>query len=311
MWRAFLAVGMVIGSTALLAETPALWDWAFFNTAPIIATGTVPLSLPGSRQTYTEVEMRDPRLGVDWFPDRHPAMPAAVAKGHGAIFACGYCHQPDGNGRPENSALSGLSPAYIAEQVRYFADGSRKPAVPTHKPSLNMATTARGLNDEEIEAAARYFGALPFVSHVRVVEAARIPRMTQEAFIYRRQGDRTVELGARIVETPVDFKRFEMRDPDMQYIAYVPPGSIAAGRGLARRKGPIGQSCAGCHGAGLRGGIAPPLAGRSPTMIFRQLAAFKTGSRANPEAAPMRSIVAELDTRQMIALSAYAASLKP
>jgi cytochrome c553 len=61
----------------------------------------------------------------------------------------------------------------------------------------------------------------------------------------------------------------------------------------------------------LRGGIAPPLAGRSPTMIARQLMAFHAGTRANAEAEPMRLIAAKLDDRQIIDLSAYVATLKP
>jgi cytochrome c553 len=110
---------------------------------------------------------------------------------------------------------------------------------------------------------------------------------------------------------PIDPERFELRDPHTRFVAYVPPGALAAGMRLAASGGPAGLPCATCHGDGLRGGIAPPLAGRSPTTLMRQLAAFKAGARANAEAAPMRAITASLDDRQMIALAAYAATLKP
>ncbi|CAN5521209.1 hypothetical protein BH10PLA2_BH10PLA2_01150 [soil metagenome] len=307
----FLITGLLAGGTSLLAGTSDVWHWAFPNTPVPTGSATIPLQIRGSRQTYTDADIHNPRHAIDWFPDRHPPMPKIVQTGHETVFACGYCHQPDGNGRPENSALTGLSPIYIAEQVRHFADGSRQAAVPGNKPAMTMATIAKGVNEEEIATAASYFGGLRFASHVRVVEVLEVPAMKQEAFVYRPQDGAMENLGVRIIEVPDNFEQFEMRDPNVRYTAYVPRGSVAAGRKLAVSGGPAGQPCTVCHGAGLKGGIAPPLAGRSPTMLFRQLAGFKTGARANPQAAPMRAITAELDGKQMIALAAYAATQKP
>ncbi len=58
-------------------------------------------------------------------------------------------------------------------------------------------------------------------------------------------------------------------------------------------------------------GAAPPLAGRSPTYIVRQLLAFKTGERATAAGGPMLPVVEQLDVEDMIAAAAYAASLEP
>ncbi len=58
-------------------------------------------------------------------------------------------------------------------------------------------------------------------------------------------------------------------------------------------------------------GNIPPLAGRSPTYIVRELILFRTGKRSNPEAAPMRLEASQLSVRDMIAVAAYAASRKP
>jgi len=99
-------------------------------------------------------------------------------------------------------------------------------------------------------------------------------------------------------------------DPDgLLYIAYVPMGSIARGRTLARAPT---TGCVACHGGGLQGvGLIPSLAGRSPTYILRQLLAFKTGARASAAGEPMKAVVAHLQLNNMIDVAAYAGSLQP
>jgi cytochrome c553 len=92
----------------------------------------------------------------------------------------------------------------------------------------------------------------------------------------------------------------------------VPPGSLDRGKAIARSGGGVTLACASCHGEGLRGvGLVPPLAGRSPTYLLRQLVAFRTGARAGPGGQPMQPVVAPLGIRQMIDVAAYAASLPP
>jgi cytochrome c553 len=62
----------------------------------------------------------------------------------------------------------------------------------------------------------------------------------------------------------------------------------------------------------LRGiALVPPLAGRSPSYILRQLLAFKTKSRSSPLGAPMSDVAATLEIDDMIAAAAYAGSRKP
>jgi cytochrome c553 len=57
--------------------------------------------------------------------------------------------------------------------------------------------------------------------------------------------------------------------------------------------------------------VGPPLAGRSPSYLFRQLYAFRIGARGGPQAAAMQQVAAKLSQADMIALAAYAASLRP
>lgn len=310
--RAGLGIGLACLAGALAAAEPFPWSWAFPpGVLPVSPDATTPRHVPGSKLSFTDAQTQSILRATDWFPDSHPPMPTPVAVGRPGVFACAACHQPDGNGRPENSALAGLSTAYMIEQLHHFADGTRHSAAGNNKGSLTMIGVAKGLTPEEIDAASHYFAPLPFRSRSRIVEADTIPRVEAIAFTYRRIGDGADALGERIIEVPDDFARHELRDPNERFTAYVPRGSVAAGKALAASGGPAAQPCHVCHGEGLRGGIAPPLAGRSPSMLFRQLAAFKTGARANPEAAPMRMIANPLDTGQMIALAAYAGTLKP
>ena len=138
--------------------------------------------------------------------------------------------------------------------------------------------------------------------------------MRQAGFVYARvPAGGTEPLGSRIVEGPPDFERHELRDDGMTYIAYVPPGSIKRGRSIATTgTNGLATACVTCHGPKLAGtGLVPPIAGRYPTYIVRQLVAFKTGARSTPASQPMQVVVARLSVEEMIAVAAYAASLRP
>jgi cytochrome c553 len=70
--------------------------------------------------------------------------------------------------------------------------------------------------------------------------------------------------------------------------------------------------CASCHLAKLQGtDKIPPIAGRSPTYLLRQLLAFKNGTRTGEAAAQMAPTVEKLELADMIALAAYVGSLYP
>lgn len=241
-------------------------------------------------------------------------MPEPVSHGQANGFACGYCHLPDGSGRPENASLAGLSAEYIARQLHAMRAGLRRCGNSDYLPSRLMVGVAKAANAAAVHAAARYFAALRYSRHVKIIEADRIPPPSEHGFVYFfASGSGSAELGARIVEGPDDRQGFELRDPRVTYTAYVPPGAIARGAVLAagdeRAKRP---PCAACHGPDLHGSaVAPPIAGRFPTYLFRQLQAFATGARTGPEASPMQGVASNLTSAEMIDLAAYAASLDP
>ncbi len=119
-------------------------------------------------------------------------------------------------------------------------------------------------------------------------------------------------IGQRIVEVPENLEHFVSRDSRAHFIAYVPIGSVGQGRALVAGSDGTTVACAGCHGPDLRGlGAVPPLAGRSPTYLVRQLYDFKHGVRAGSGSVLMRPTVERLEIADMIAIAAYAASLPP
>jgi cytochrome c553 len=111
--------------------------------------------------------------------------------------------------------------------------------------------------------------------------------------------------GDEVVEVPDDNLRAEARDTRMGWTAYVRPGTLNRGKQAAAR-----YQCAVCHGASFEGlGPIPPLAGRSPSYMMRQLFDMKTGTRRGPWAEVMKPIVDRMSVQEMAAVVAFAASV--
>lgn len=271
--------------------------------------------VPGSTAAFTEVQIKDLFTAVDWHPDGHPAMPVSVAYGRRPqLYACGYCHLPNGLGRPENANLAGLPVEYLVQQMAAFKNGTRKSSVGEFMPASNMVKVGAVANDQEIAEAAAYFSALKQKQWIRVVESDSVPKTHVVGWMLAVIEPREMEpIGQRIIETPEDLARTELRDDASAFIAYVPTGSVAKGKRLASTGGE-GKTvaCAKCHGTSLQGlaGV-PGIAGRSPSSIIRQLVDMQNGVRAGAASALMKPVVAKLELDDMIDLAAYAASLKP
>ena len=309
---AFFTIGLSVFQGS--ADVP---QWVFPGSPPdsAVADSTRLHRVPNSAERFTLPQTVDRFAPPDWHPGGHPSMPEVVTHGRKPnLFACAYCHLPNGMGRPENATLAGLPESYIIAQLADFRNSVRRNPSSGWVPGNSMHAVAMNATDAEVASAARYFSGLRFTPRARVIEAARIPRMRQAGFVYARvPAGGTESLGNRIVEGPPDFERHELRDDGMTYIAYVPPGSIARGRSIATTgTNGLATACVTCHGPKLAGmGLVPPIAGRYPTYIVRQLVAFKTGARSTPASQPMQSVVARLSVEEMIAVAAYAASLRP
>ena len=117
-----------------------------------------------------------------------------------------------------------------------------------------MAKIAASASAPDIEAAAVYFSTQRPVSFIRVIETDTVPTTEVKGWVLARaKTGGTEPLGNRIVETPDDAERFELRDGRMTFTAYVPQGSIAMGEGLVKSGAEGGPACISCHGADLRG----------------------------------------------------------
>jgi len=273
-----------------------------------------PRHVPGSEAVFTASQIVDMTNVPDWHPSSHPAMPGVVAHGRQPdFFACAYCHLPNGEGHPESASLAGLSASYVIAQIADFRSGARKSSEPTFLPALNMTNREWKAGDEEIAAAAQYFSKLERKPWIRVVETNTVPATHVAGWmLVANTPSATEPIGQRIIETPENLERAELHDNTAGFVAYVPEGSIKQGKFLATGDDGKLQPCAKCHGPGLRGnGNVPPIAGRSPSYIVRQLYDFKSGARNGVIGQQMRKQAVKLSLDDMIALAAFASSLKP
>jgi len=301
------------------AQNPSPPYWAFTVNPDQAATTKTPDSapqhVPGSTASFTLAQVHDVYHPPDWHPNAHPPMPPIVAYGRAPdVWACSYCHLPNGQGRPENSRLAGLPAGYIIRQMAEFKSGQRKCSEPRHAPVANMIGIASRASDQEIKEAAAYFSSLERKPWIRVVETSTVPKTHVAGWmLVASEPAATEPIGPRIIEMAENLERTELRDDASGFVAYVPEGSLKKGKELVTTGG-SGRTvaCAKCHGIGLRGtGNVPPIAGRSPSYIVRQLFDIQNGARTGLLAQQMRAPTAKLTLDDMIAIAAYTASLRP
>ena len=291
---------------------------------------TRPRRARGSGVTYSLVDVRDGHNVIDWFPRDHPLpMPDVIkhgpASGDGnTARGCGSCHLPNGKGRPENAPPAGLPVSYFMRQLQDFRNGLRRSADP-RKPNTNtMIELAKAMTDEEMRVSAEYFAAIKWTRWIHVVESEVVPktRIAGNLFLPISQ-DKTEPIAGRIIEVPEDVEQAEtLRNPRSGFVAYVPPGSIEKGRDLVTTGGMriVGNQivqgkttpCVTCHGLDLMGvADVPPIAGRSPSYIVRQIWDIQQGTRNGAAVQLMKQAVANLASEDLVHISAYVASRAP
>lgn len=299
------------------ARIPPYWAYAVNppdNPAARPADNT-PRHVPGSVAAFTRAQVTDLFNAPDWHPDHHATMPDIVAQGRKpGVFACGYCHLPNGQGRPENAAIAGLPADYILQQIADFRSGRRRSSEPKHLPTVFMTGVATNANEQEVQSAAGYFSRLTPQPWIRVVETSTVPKTQVSGWMLVSSGAAGFEpIGERIIETPENLERTELRDDTSGFVAYVPVGSIRLGESLVKTGG-SGKTiqCSICHGPDLKGlGNVPSIAGRSPSYVVRQLFDIQHGTRAGVAAELMKAPVARLTLADMVSIAAYTASLRP
>jgi cytochrome c553 len=300
-------------------DSPA-WAYGVPNTPMPRPAGERPAPdtslkrVPGSDQAMTLQHIRDYWDVGDWFPGDHPPMPTVVVHGRQPhVRGCAMCHMPNGKGRPENAPVVGQPAIYIAQQLHDFKNGRRGSADPRKANTLQMIEAAQDMTEEEIQEAANYYSSMTWTHWITVKEAAAVPktRISGNVF-FPLPGAETEPIGDRIIETPEDADRFELRDPRSGFIAYVPPGSIDKGSLLVASGGGKTAACRVCHGPDLMGlGPVPGIAGRSPSYLMRQLWDFKKGTRHGEWSPLMQQVVKDLTQQDLLHLAAYLAAAGP
>ncbi len=306
----YLALAALTAATVLNAQTTRP-DWAFLTPdkqQPPAVEESGPIRIPGSSKEYTAAQIDDLSNPPDWFPDEHAQPPSIIQHGKGAALACGACHLMSGHGHQESADLAGLNAEYIVHTMNDFKSGARiDPA--------RMNAIAKAMPDEDIREAAEWFAALKPGGWIKVEETDTVPKSYVSVKGRQRlplPGGGTEPLGNRIVEVPQDVARATSRDPHSGFIAYVPEGSLFKGEALVKN-GAGGKTiqCAICHGDNLQGlGDVPRIAGLHPAYVARQLYAFQTGTNHSTSSALMKKVVANLTAGDILAISAYAASLQ-
>ena len=277
--------------------------------------------VPGSTQAFTIRQVDNNTGPADWFPEDHPPMPEVVAHGRRpGVNACGFCHYPNGKGRPNNAGPAGLPASYILQQLEDFASGARTSWDKRKRNTTQMIDIAKRMTPEDARDAAEYFASIKWTPWIKVVEADMVPKTMYVGgggglSLPLEGAEAGMEpLGMRIVETPVNVEETEpLRNPRSGFVAYVPRGSLMKGRALVvGGGGGKTVACAACHGEGLKGtDTFPSLAGRSPSYLARQLLDFQRFTRVGPGSLLMQPIVKNLSDEDILDITAYVASLQP
>ena len=185
----------------------AVLPWAYVLNEPTPEGATVPdpeeiVTVPGSAVSMARSEININNGPPDWHPDAHPRMPDVVATGGGeGVVACGYCHLPNGQGKPENAGVAGQPYEYIVQQMTDWRNGLRKTGEPRMGPPSFMERIGLAATDAEARVAAEYFSSIDFKPWVRVVETDTVPRTRFAGWIHEViEGGETEPIGIRVVK---------------------------------------------------------------------------------------------------------------
>jgi hypothetical protein len=87
-----------------------------------------------------------------------------------------------------------------------FRDGLRKSADPRKANTNRMIGFAKNMTDDEIKAAAEYFGSMKWTPWMtKVVEAKEVPKTRHNNGMFLTlEGNEKEPIGQRLIDTPVD-----------------------------------------------------------------------------------------------------------
>ena len=208
-WTLALAVGLAAGMPLNAQEANeganAVLPWAYVINDPDVTADPVDpdevVTVPGSSVSMPRSAINIDNGPPDWHPDAHPPMPEVVARGGGeGVVACGYCHLPNGQGKPENAGVAGQPYEYIVQQMTDWRNGLRRPGEPRQGPTSFMERIGLATTDAEARIAAEYFASIDFKPWVRVVETDAVPVTRFAGWIHEVvEGGGVEPIGTRVV----------------------------------------------------------------------------------------------------------------
>jgi len=93
----YLGSSTALASDAASRQAPPAWAYPVQPPVTVAPDDGVPKHVPESTVALTLTQIRDLYVAPDWYPGDHPPMPEVVARGRKPeLFACGYCHYPNG-----------------------------------------------------------------------------------------------------------------------------------------------------------------------------------------------------------------------
>ena len=216
-----ILAGMAAMTLSVSAAESNKPDWAYAVPPPVnAAPGQRPppdltlLSIAGSKFQFTRNKVqgiaddgsRTRVQPADWFPEEHGVLPPLVALGDQSrgIVPCSLCHMPEGRGRTENAALAGLPASYFVEQLHDMQSGARQSAEPGKANAKQMANFAKAMTEDEIQASANYYAAIPWMKWSRVVETTTVPKTESVAVHHEgRTVPRTMLYFVKLQDVPL------------------------------------------------------------------------------------------------------------
>jgi len=316
---ALLSAAAVTKARAPTAPPPEL-AWAY----PVAPPDTAELDMPSGRYVTPDGKRRLTAAQVDkltaaekdWFPQSHPIPPAVVlVPGKDQANPCAECHTVNGQGMVGIPDIAGLPADYLLEQLAAFRSGVRTSALPHCLGTGVMIATAKAWSQTDLQAAVAYYASLPRRTPTRVVETEAAPSMRLERWGWTYldpTGGPTHSLDGSVAEAPESVNRLFLGDLANRQFVYFSHATLTLGGALIRSGGSAGQPCTTCHGADLRGtAVAPPLAGRDPGYLARQLWDIRSGARTGGNAKLMQGPARGLTAHDITAVAGYLASLTP
>jgi cytochrome c553 len=196
-----------------------------------------------------------------------------------------------------------------------YTNGLHESVEPKMGPPALMLAIGKPASEAEVKEAAEYLSSLKFKPWIRVVETNMAPKTKVAGWMLADEENGKEPIGSRIIETPENLERTELRDSKSSFYRLRADGQHQERRGaIIVKTGGADKTirCEICHGADLKVlGNVPPLAGRSPGYVVRQMYDIKSGNRNGPWTQLMKEAMSKLTVDDMVSSAAYTASRQP